>query len=114
MFPRRRGAFLMIAASACFAAMAACVRACQGRVPFFEVAFFRSFAALVPGLLVLWARRVPIRTKRPGLMLTRGSIGFLSMALYFYGLTHLELADAVMLGSTAPVWLALLAPFALG
>lgn len=110
----RRGAFLMIAASAFFAAMAACVRACQGRIPFFEVAFFRSAIALPPVLLALRARGVPLRTARPLLMLTRGLIGFTSMALYFYGLTHLELADAVMLAGTAPIFVALLGPFTLG
>lgn len=104
----------MVAASASFAAMAACVRACQGRIPFFEVAFFRSALALPPVLLALRARRVPLRTGRPGLMLTRGLVGFTSMALYFYGLTHLALADTVMLASTAPIFVALLAPFTLG
>ena len=59
------------------------------------------------------ARGVPIRTGRPLLMLSRGLVGFASMGLYFYGLTHLELADAVMLGGTAPIWVALLAPFTL-
>ncbi len=110
----RRGAILMIAASAFFAAMAGCVRACQGRIPFFEVAFFRSAIALPPVLFALKARGVAIRTTRPLLMLSRGIVGFTSMALYFYGLTHLELADAVMLGGTAPIFVAVLAPFALG
>lgn len=111
---RHRGAVLMIAASAFFAAMAACVRACQGRIPFFEVAFFRSAIALPFVLFALRARGVPLRTARPFLMLTRGLVGFTSMALYFYGLTHLELADAVMLGGTAPIFVAVLAPFTLG
>ncbi|MBI2895979.1 MAG: DMT family transporter [Deltaproteobacteria bacterium] len=113
-FRLRRGALLMLLASVAFSLMAASVRACKGRIPFFEVAFFRSFVALVPVLVSLWLRRIPLRTSRPGLMLSRGLAGFASMALYFYGLTHLHLADSVMLGATAPIFVALLAPFALG
>jgi len=110
----RRGALLMVAASVCFATMAACVRACQGRIPFFEVAFFRSLIALPPVWVAIRIRRVPIRTARPGLLLWRSIVGFASMALYFYGLTHLQLGDAVMMAGTAPIFVALLAPIFLG
>jgi drug/metabolite transporter (DMT)-like permease len=114
MLQLRRGAILMVAASAFFAAMAACVRACEGRIPFFEVAFFRSAIALPPVLLAIRARRVRIHTARPLLMFSRSVVGFASMALYFYALTHLELGDAVMLAGTSPIFVALLAPFTLG
>ena len=110
----RRGAVLMVAASGCFAAMAACVRACQGRIPFFEVAFFRCLIALPPVWLAIRLRQVRIQTARPGLLVWRGLTGFVSMALYFYGLTHLQLGDAVMMAGTAPIFVALLAPLLLG
>lgn len=105
----------MITASACFAIMAAFVKACH-RLPVWEVTFFRALINLL--LLAPWALRNPaiVKTwrKEPGPLLLRGVAGCLSIFLYFCAIERIKLADAVMLNQSAPILVLILSALVLG
>lgn len=112
-FRLRRGLAYMILAAFFFSWMAALVKLACRRLPPMEVVFARS--ALSAGLslgLALHAR-APIVGHRPALLATRGAVGSLALALYFYALAHLKLADAVTLQYTHPILVTLFAPLVL-
>lgn len=103
----------MIAASACFTVMAACVKALGPSFPFVEAIFFRSALAL-PFLLVYARQRgVSLRPGSPILLLARSVFGLLAMSGTFYALQRGLLAEITVIGRLQPVLIALLAPLLL-
>ncbi len=103
----------MLAATCLFGMMGALVKWTGERLPVLEVAFFRSFFGMAPVLAALAIRRVSPRPKHPRLLLWRSLSGLGSMLAYFYGITALPLSDAVLLGNTAPIFVAIIAPMML-
>lgn len=101
-----RGALLVSAGSIGLVLMAALVKFLGGRLPPFEILFFRSFVGL---LLVLWVFRhdlmEPLRTKRPGAHLFRGIVGAGGNACFFWTITHMLLADSLALQFSRPLWM---------
>jgi drug/metabolite transporter (DMT)-like permease len=109
-----RGVLWMVVASAFFAMMGAAGKAASRELPAIEVAFFRSFlsllaiAAMARGLG--WNLRV---TDRPRMAL-RGLAGTASLISYFWSLSIMPLAEAILLANTSPIFTALLAWWLLG
>lgn len=70
-----------------------------------EIIFFRSAVALP--VVLLWIATGPglaaIKTRRPGLHLTRAAIGLVSMSITFYALGVLPLAEAMTIFFAAPL-----------
>jgi drug/metabolite transporter (DMT)-like permease len=78
----------------------------SGQLPTGQIAFFRSFFALVPLLLIFGMRgqlRAILRTERPFGHAWRALVGVASMWLSFYGLTHLPLPEAITLNYAQPL-----------
>ncbi|HKJ70727.1 MAG TPA: DMT family transporter, partial [Gammaproteobacteria bacterium] len=106
----QRAAALIVASAFMFALTGATVKAASARLPHTEVVFFRSalgLAALLP-----WLVRGGLRglaTATPGLHLFRGLSGLAAMYCFFYALAHLELATAVLLNYSAPVFIPFIA-----
>ncbi len=115
----RRGATLMLAATALFTVMSAMVKELGSRIPFAEVMFFRS-ALAVPVVMAIALRRARragdvaalLRTRRfPGHAL-RAVTGTLAMASSFFALTVLPLAEQTALTYTTPLFVTILSiPF---
>ncbi|WP_369413573.1 DMT family transporter [Caldovatus aquaticus] len=115
----RRGAALMLAATALFTVMSAMVKELGGRIPFVEVMFFRN-AFAIPVVMAIALRRVRrpgeiaalLRTRRfPGHLL-RACTGTLAMASSFFALTVLPLAEQTALTYTTPLFVTVLSiPF---
>jgi drug/metabolite transporter (DMT)-like permease len=112
-----RGIALKIASTFVFTLMLVCVKAVADRVPQGEIVFARSFFALIPIVAMLaWQGQLPsaLRTSRPWLHVSRGTVGLLSMALNFTALAFLPLPEAMMIGYAAPLMIVVLAALVLG
>jgi drug/metabolite transporter (DMT)-like permease len=95
--------------SACFALMAACTRIASQELPQIEVVFFRNAIGLLLLIPLALGRKMTLRTGCPGLHLFRALAGISAMYLYFYAITHLPLADAVLLNYTSPLFVSVFA-----
>jgi drug/metabolite transporter (DMT)-like permease len=110
----KRGALLMLGATALFTIMSTLVKLVGERLPFTEVMFFRCFIAMpVVGLIVFrtgdWG---VLRTKRPVAHFFRACTGMAAMSSSFYALTLLPLAEHTALSYTTPLFVTLLSiPF---
>jgi len=108
------GSLLMVGAVLCFSAMIVCVKLVGKEVPESEKILVRS-AIVIPILLVMIRRRgLSPWGNRPGLLLARGSLGFLGMWAYFASATHLPLGNALLLTHVSPIPSALFAWWFLG
>jgi drug/metabolite transporter (DMT)-like permease len=99
------GIALKVAAVFCFITMFTCVKL-AGQVPPGQIVFFRSFFALIPVLIWVFARCHGLQafvTRDPVGHLWRGVIGVTSMGLGFFGLTQLPLPEAVAIGYAMPL-----------
>lgn len=99
------GIALKIGAVFCFITMFTFVKL-AGQVPPGQIVFFRSFFALIPVLIWVFARGYGLAAFKTNDItghLWRGIIGVTSMGLGFYGLTQLSLPEAVAIGYAMPL-----------
>jgi drug/metabolite transporter (DMT)-like permease len=95
------------------------VRYLEGRVPSWDISFYRALVALVIGagpMFFLKGRKFAALLPRRDLFggyLFRGIVIFTSQAIYYYALMHMPLADATVLNATVPIFSALMAIFLL-
>jgi drug/metabolite transporter (DMT)-like permease len=91
-------------------------RLAGGDLPWPEVAAARFLVGVLLAVLLARARGVSLRITDRRASWGRAIFGTLSALCTFYALTspRIHLADAVTLGATAPIFVALLAPVALG
>jgi drug/metabolite transporter (DMT)-like permease len=110
-----RGALWMLGAVSVFATMDALIKWVGQTLDPFQIALFRC---VFGGIFVLpFALRGgfgALRTRRWGGHLARSLIGYTAMALGFYAVTHLPLADATALSFTRPLFMIVLAVLFLG
>lgn len=99
----------MMKASVCFSIMAMCVKWASSGLPSFEIVFFRSLLGTLMILPLLIAKKVSFVGKAHGILLLRGTSGFVALTLFFYTLTKLPLGTAVILNYTSPIFSAILA-----
>ncbi|HEX6979777.1 MAG TPA: DMT family transporter [Alphaproteobacteria bacterium] len=105
-----RGALWMLLAALSFSTMDACIKLLGQHMHALEIAFFRCvFGGLAVVPFVLRAGVGILRTGRWGGHLARGLTGYTAMALGFYAVTHLPLADATALSFTRPLFTIVLA-----
>jgi len=110
----RRGALLMLGATALFTFMGALVKLLGDRIHFLEIMFFRSVLALPVVLLIVsrLGQGVQLRTQPLPQHLGRAMTGTLAMSCAFFSLTVLPLAEQTALTFTTPLFVTLLAiPF---
>jgi drug/metabolite transporter (DMT)-like permease len=96
----------MMAMVLSFVAMVLCVRLLAGAVSSVEQVFLRSLFGLVFMLAVMTRRGgLPrIHTNRLGMHFTRTALTYLGVATWFYALTQMELAEAVAIHFTLPLF----------
>jgi drug/metabolite transporter (DMT)-like permease len=98
----------MVLSALHFAAMGAAVKTASASLPNTMVVFFRNALGLVA--LTPWVVRLGIRglgTSKPGEHLIRSLAGLGSMYCFFFAVSHLKLADAVLLNYSVPLFLPL-------
>ena len=108
------GLVLMVISAAAFAAMAAFAKKLLPHTPTQAVVLSRGLLMTAAFVFLARRREVPVLGKRPGLLLTRGLLGYGALSCYFWSVQHLPLGDAVLLQYSHPVFVALLAPLVLG
>ena len=97
-----------------FSVMSLLVKAVGARLPSMEVVLARAVVTLALSVLLLRRARVRPWGTQPRRLLVRGLLGFGGLTCFYYGLTHLPIADATVLQYTNPVFTALLAALVLG
>lgn len=100
------GIGLRLLAAFLMTAMSAAVHGVADSVPIGQIMFWRAAVALVPiCLYMIWLGEFPnaLKTKRPGLHVTRSLFGAFSMAMSFISLAYLPVANAQALAYLAPI-----------
>jgi len=99
---------LMLGSGLFMASVAATVKYLSDDIPVPEIVFFRNFTGGLIVLFILMRRKVnPLGNNRRVLML-RGVSGTLGVFMYFFAISNLVLADAVMLNRTSPFFVIIL------
>jgi drug/metabolite transporter (DMT)-like permease len=109
--PPLAGALLVLSASFTFAAMGALIKVVSISLPNEMVVFFRNFCALVFILPWIWYSRSlgGVKTSFFQLHLLRSLAGLSAMYCFFYSIAHLQLSEACLLASTAPLFIPVIA-----
>ncbi|AHG18733.1 membrane protein [Chania multitudinisentens RB-25] len=97
-------ALWMVAASAFFALMGACIKLASVKVGFFDIIFYRSFINVLIVAALIKIKNIGFRTRHLGLHMKRAAIGNAAMYCGFYSLIHLPIATATTLGYTNPIF----------
>jgi drug/metabolite transporter (DMT)-like permease len=110
-----KGMLWMAAYAAFISSMHICIRIVSTDMHAFEIAFFRNLFALV--VLIPWFWKLglaPLKTKRLGLLVARGTLNTFCMLAYFTALTIGNLAEITALSFTAPIYATIIGMFAFG
>jgi len=106
----RRGARYAIAAAAALASAGAMIKLAAGDMPNVMVVWLRSLLGLL--LLAPWVLRSGVRglkTKRLGAHFLRALFGVSAMYCFFYAISKMHLADAVLLNYSQPLFIPFIA-----
>lgn len=107
----RLGALCMVGAGVCFALMGACVKLASTTLPTDMVVFLRNAFSLIT-LVPILARQGGIgnlRTAHPWLHLMRTAFGLTGMVCFYYAISRLHLAEAVLLNYSQPLFIPFIA-----
>lgn len=106
----------MIGAIVSFTAMAVAGRAASRGMDAVQISVWRTLIGLVILAAIVKAQGLAfgsLTSRRPGLQLVRSLIHFAAQLSWLYALTRMTLAELTALEFTAPLWVAVLAPFLL-
>lgn len=107
-----RGMLFMLLATFALTGMHALVRFLSAEMHAFEITFFRNlFGLFVMVPLMFRAGISELRSRQPRLQLIRSCFGILAMALWFYGLSVVPIAEATALSFTAAIFGSIAASF---
>jgi drug/metabolite transporter (DMT)-like permease len=106
----QRGAAFAIAAALAFAAMGAAIKFAAAELPNTMVVFLRNGFGLL--ILAPWLLRPGLRglaTRRPLAHLLRAAVGLAAMYCFFFAIARLDLASAVLLNYSQPLFIPFIA-----
>lgn len=110
-----RGMLFMLLATLALTGMHALVRFLSAEMHAFEITFFRNlFGLLIMTPLMFRAGVEELKSRQPRLHLLRSCFGILAMALWFYGLSVVPIAEATALSFTAAIFGSVAAALILG
>jgi drug/metabolite transporter (DMT)-like permease len=107
------GSLWMLVAALGFAMMGALVKIGAAKFSPAELVFYRSAFGLLAIYAFILAKKLPLKTPVLAKQMSRALVGFISLVLFFYAIAHLNLATAITLNYTSPLFLALFMPFML-
>jgi len=114
MSDRTKALVYILISTLAFSVMGAFVKTLQD-IPVFEKVFFRNSVSLLVALYVIMKKTKNKKVKLLGslrnqkFLLSRSLLGLAGVALNFYAITHLYLADSQMLNRTSPFFVTLFA-----
>ena len=105
------GALFVLSASFTFATLGALIKVVSISLTNEMVVFFRNLCALIFILPWIWYRRPlgGVKTSFFQLHLLRSLSGLGAMYCFFYSIAHLQLSEACLLASTAPLFIPMIA-----
>ncbi|MBL7181250.1 MAG: DMT family transporter [Pseudomonadota bacterium] len=105
------GAVFVLSASLVFAILGAVIKIVSASLSNEMIVFFRNACALIFILPWVWIRHPPggIRTRCFQLHLVRSIAGLAAMYCFFYTIAKLQLSEAFLLVSTAPLFIPMIA-----
>lgn len=107
---RPTGPSALVLAAFSFSIMALFTRMAGARLPSLEIVFVRSLMTLIFTGVLIWRARIDWRGgAHKGLLLLRGLAGATALTCFFYSLTHLPLAESMVIQFSSPVFTAPLA-----
>lgn len=104
----------MLVAALFFSLMGVLVKFAGERLPSQEIVFARSLVAFILTAWMLYRAGIPAFGHNRRLLLARGVLGFLGLSCFFFAITRLSFADAMVIQFTNPVFATLLAGVWLG
>lgn len=104
----RLGVLLMGLASLSFSTMGFCSKMLTGKMPPMEIAFVRAMFTAIAILPFMIAWRTPILGKRRHILFLRSALGFCSLNMTFYAVSHIKLSEASVLFNTSVLFVPLL------
>ncbi|AFS79645.1 drug/metabolite transporter, EamA family [Gottschalkia acidurici 9a] len=104
---RQKGILLMLLSALCFAIMASFVKSLEN-YPVTEKVFFRNFLSLLVSIFIIVKNKHSFKGNNKKFLLMRSITGMLGIAFYFYAISHLPLADAVIMNNMSPFFVAIL------
>jgi len=109
----RLGSLWMLVAGLFFAIMGVLVKIGAQKFSSAELVFYRSFISLIFVYSMIRYQGWSIKTPLLGKQVLRSVLGFTSLLLFFYAISHLPLATAITLNYTSPLFMATAIPFML-
>ncbi len=100
----------MILAEFIFACGWAMIKWVGGRMPVFEVVFFRALLSLIILVLIMFWRGSSFYGKNHKLLFLRSVFGFLGIVTSFFAMIKMNLGNASILLNTFPLFVAIFAP----
>lgn len=107
------GSLWMLVAALGFAVMGTLVKLGSAKFSSAELVFYRSIFGLLAIYAFIFVKKLPLKTPVLAKQMSRAVVGFISLVLFFYAIAHLNLATAITLNYTSPLFLALFMPFML-
>lgn len=107
------GGLLVLTSALLFAGVGALVKAASANLPSEVIVFFRNAVAMVFLLpwLMIRHRNLSLKTGCPHLHLLRAAAGLAAMYCFFIALKLLQLADAMLLCNTLPIFIPIIERF---
>lgn len=99
----------MVLAAIAFSVMVIFVKAACQSLSSMEVVFMRSISGTLAIAFLIWKKHISWFGNNPKIMILRGVFGFGALAMHFYAISQLNLATAVILNYTAPIFAAIFA-----
>ena len=108
MDDRKKAISLILLSALFFALMAATVKY-LGDMPVVEKIFFRNLIGVIAAFYLVKKKGRSLKGNNTKLLLLRSLTGLLGIAAYFYALSNIYLADAVILNKMSPFFVVILA-----
>ncbi len=105
-----KGIFWMVAAEFVFVACWCAIKFLGGRLPLFEIVFFRAAISLVILIPLTYVRLKSFRIYNYRSIFVRSFFGFIGMFSSFYAMIHLNMGNASTLINTMPIFVAIFSP----
>ena len=109
-----KGPLILSVSMVSFAAMTALAKIAGDEVPAIEIVFFRGLIGLPIVLAFVKKSGSTLRGNRLDLLIFRGISGTTSLIMFFYAVTQIPVADAILLNQSTPIFVLPLAAIFLG